>query len=117
MNRGIGRSLLCLLLLSACASLGTPDYVKKGMTREQAVQTLGKNEAVTWLRQGSTEFLLYKRIVSLPAMYKEKPFRVFFIRFENGIVVGKGEVGQSEAARFQRIDPSFDLEKMKTNHP
>ena len=118
MNRLTSRVLLTLgaLLLSACAHLNnTLDDVKIGMDREQAIRSVPHRGET--LRQGATEYLLYRVGASFYSLYSDNPWSVLFLRLEGGKVVDKGVVGIIEEARIKRINPNFNLRELQKRRP
>jgi len=103
--------ILSVLLLSACAQLGAMDMRKAeiGMSREQAIASIQGNPTPYFLKNGSTEYVLFRLIPSFIAMYSDHPYEVFFIRLENGKVVDRGLVGGSEEEKIKRVSSTFVL--------
>src|SRR5262245_40040653 len=83
--------------------------VERGMDRDSAIRAVGPGPTFYYLKAGSTEYILFRVIVSVTAMYGEYPHNVEFIRLENERVVGKGRVDVAEERRIREIRPTFEL--------
>ena len=104
-------AMLSALLLSACAHIpsGILSDVQLGMNRESAIRSVQSSPTFYYLKDGSTEYVLFQVVSSFTAMYSEYPYQVEFIRLENDRVVVKGLVGKSEEQRIRTIRPTFVL--------
>ena len=100
----------CLCALAACAHLvNVLDDVKIGMTRDQAVASAKGRPTPSYLRGGSTEYVLFSVVTNFHSMYGEYPNDILYIRLENGRVVDKGVVGAHEEVSIRKVSPTFVL--------
>jgi hypothetical protein len=106
--------IIVMLLMSACAHLvNVLDHVKVGMDREQAIGSAQGRPTPYYIKNGPTEYVLFRVATNLVSMYGEQPYDVLFVRLENGKVVDKGVVGTSEERKIRQIRPTFSLREWR----
>ena len=103
--------VLSALLLCACAHMpsGILSDVQLGMDRESAIRSVQSRPTFYYLKDGPTEYVLFRVVSSFTAMYSEYPHQVEFMRLENDRVVDMGLVDKAEEQRIREIRPTFVL--------
>jgi hypothetical protein len=88
-----------------------------GMSREEAIAAMPGKPTTYTLKSGTVEYVLIASVKSFASMYSDYPYAVTFIRLENGEVVDRGLVDESEERKIREVSPAFVLREWQAKTP